>query len=236
MQSLVDPANLARHPENWIAGVEHPSLPPQPAMWRHPPQVDPPLSPHQLQLNPFLEHRRFGEPPIQHDLRCFYLEDPQVILGELPPNGDTIVRPRVLCFSMLGPNGAQPATYPGVRSMKITMLADDSLPVFPWPFIVHAHHDALPVTVRDVLIAVTENFKQRLTQEEVDSMSLGRQQLVNYAYWARIHWTRGRTSAVSEEDLINGLRRVDYLGTNYIFRGLEPAPDGEGFTLFVGAP
>ena len=130
MQSLVDAAGVP-HPENWIAGVEHPSLPPQPSLWRHPPQHDAPPSPSELQLNPFLEHRRYGMTPIQYDLRWFHFDDPLVVLGELPPNGDTSLWPEIVYFSLQGPNGAQPATYPGVNSMKITMLADDTLPVFP---------------------------------------------------------------------------------------------------------
>ena len=36
------------------------------------------------------------------------------------------------------------------------------------------------------------------------------------------------------DDAIPGLRRVDFLGDRYMFRGLEPAPDGDGFMMYFG--
>lgn len=162
-----------------------------------------------------------------YDLRWHNPEQPQVELGEEVPESDT-ERPRAILFDVSGPNGAQPATHPGVSEMKITMLADDALPVFPWPFIVNAHHDALPVTMCDVIMALVDNFKERMTQAEVNSLDPRRKQIMEQAYWNRL-----TAMAISNDD---GIRRVDYLGGNYMFRGLEPAPDGEGFMLFVGAP
>lgn len=219
-----------RYPERWIPGVEYPSLPPRPALW-------PPLSPHsvfppasELQLNPLLAHRPFGAPAVQWDLRMVDADSmPHVNLGDAPPpfdSDDTLSIP--IPLELRGPNGAQPATYPGVRSLSITVLADDPLPVFPWPFIVNSHHETLPVTICDVMCAIKDNFEEHMTQEEVDSLTLPRKDIVFDAY-------RARTVSLwkSVED---GVRRVDYLGPNYMFRGLEPTPDGEGFMIFVGPP
>ena len=64
-------------------------------------------------------------------------------------------------------------------------------------------------------------------------MEVGRD-VLKASYWIRTQDRDGEESVTVDE--ADGLRRLDYLGSNYIFRGLEPAPDGEGFILFMGAP
>ena len=135
-------------------------------------------------------------------------------------------------FCADGPNGAQPATYPGVPSLRITALAGDWHQSFPWPVTVFARHEALPVCVKDVLDALLANFEERLWDEEVCAMSYWRMALTHEAYWRRLKLEVGGRRPPRDD----GLRRVDYLGDAPFFRGLAPAPDGEGFMLFVGPP
>lgn len=229
MRSLTGPDGRGI-PENWIARLEHPSLPPRPTLWPTPPctPLPPssalPLPPHALQLNPFLEHRRTGKPPVVLDVR---MPAQLIFLGEVAPIPEDPV-PGLVPFNPDGPNGAQPATFPGVGALTVTALADDPLAAFPWPFIVLNHHAALPVTVQDVLSSVVANFAERVTQEELDALMAPRREQVYRAYWQRVGELR-----FSEED---GVRRVDYLGDRYMFRGLESMPDEEGFMIFFGPP
>ncbi|KAI0338067.1 hypothetical protein BDW22DRAFT_1338605 [Trametopsis cervina] len=208
-------------PERWVPRLEHTSLPPRPALWSTPPSTPSTPNALSLQLNPFLEHRRTGVPPMTFDIR-FML--PSIILGETADPDSKYVM-----FNAEGPNGAQPATYPGVGALSITALADDMVLAFPWPVIAVARHAALPVTVRDVCDAVYQNFQEFMMKEELDALSKQRRGQVMRAYEERVrdlpHTTR--------ED---GVRRVDFLGDRCVFRGLEPTADGEGFVMFVGPP
>lgn len=135
-------------------------------------------------------------------------------------------------FGVDGANGAQPATYPAVSCLRITALADDWHAVFPWPMTVFSRHEALPVSVKDVLNALVANFEARLWNYEVQQMSDGRKALMNEAYWRRMKLEVGGKTPPKDD----GLRRVDYLGDASFFRGLAPAQDGEGLMLFVGPP
>ena len=237
----------ARHPERWVPRVEHPSMPPRPDLWPTPRMTfDPP--PATLQLNPFLVHRLTGRPPLHFDVR-YRLED--ILLGERPPSSrssgsasssghgharrlsaDERAQPRRVDFWADGPNGAQPATYPGVPRLKIRLLAGDARPSFPWPVTVLPAHTSLPVRVHDVLAALKENFDERLDDTDVAALSADRRGMVHQAYWRRVRTPVG--GVLPPED--DGLRRVDYLGDAIYFRGLEPSPDGEGFVLFLGPP
>ena len=237
-----------RHPENWVPRVEHPSLPQRPDLWPTPQLTYDPL-PDVLQLNPFLVHRLTGRPPLHYDLR-YRLED--IILGERPPEPHAPARahsasasagtsaearanrarPRRVDFWADGPNGSQPATYPGVPRLRISALAADPGAEWPWPVTALPHHERLPVLVRDVLAALKENFDERMTEEEVYALSDDRRTRLYQAYWRRVRTPVG--GCLPAED--DGLRRVDYLGDQTYFRGLAPAPDGDGFILFMGSP
>jgi len=154
-----------------------------------------------------------------------------ILLGELPAaEGDD--EPWRVPFFSEGPNGSQPATYPPVSSLHISALADDTFAKFPWPMTVIPHHPSLPVQVKHVLNACIANFEERMTQEEVDALSDERKRQTFRTYWERVRsMVAGR---IPGDD--DGLRRIDYLGDRAFFRGLEPAPDGDGFMLFVGPP
>ena len=244
------------HPERWIPRVEHPSLPPRPDLWPTPQLSSLDLPPEALQLNPFLRRTLVGRPPLHFDLRA-RAED--ILLGvgapELGPSTSTSAGPStsatapyagtlfgasrrrasgtLVDFYVDGPNGAQPATYPGVPSLKISALAGDPKAVFPWPVTVIAHHERLVVQVADVLHALIANFEELMFPEEYEELSEDRQGLVAHAYRRRIRRPVG--GVLPPED--DGLRRVDYLGDATYFRGLAPVGDGsDGFMLFLGPP
>ncbi|RPD60363.1 hypothetical protein L226DRAFT_216756 [Lentinus tigrinus ALCF2SS1-7] len=240
------------HPERWVPRVEHPSLPPRPDLWPTPQVESLELPPEALQLNPFLQHKLVGRPPLHFDLRYRAAD---ILLGAGGPEFGPTISMNVMStsagpstsatapferrapaalvdFYLDGPNGAQPATYPGVPSLKISALAGDPNPVFRWPVTVIAHHERLVVQVADVLHAVLANFEERMFQEEVDELSEDRQTIVAHAYKRRLRLPVG--GVVPPED--DGLRRVDYLGDSTYFRGLAPAGDGDGFMLFLGPP
>lgn len=226
MRSVTGPDGRAI-PENWIARLEHPSLPPRSPLWPTPPSTPSPLPPPlpaELQLNAFLQHRRTGKPPMIFDVRMI---ERTVFLGEVPPIPEDNT-PGLVPFHTDGPNGGQPATYPGVSALNITALADDPLGEFPWPFIVLAHHPSLPVTVQDIIVAILANFQECVTEDEVNSLTAARRDQVYRAYWQRV-----KELMLAEDD---GIRRIDYLGDRYMFRGLEPAEVGDGFMIYFGPP
>lgn len=211
-----------QHRERWVPRTEHRTLPPFPNVWRHPPlSVSPPLS--QVQLNPFLVHRKTGRPAMLVDIR---LNEDGLLLGEQAGLLPSIRCPVPFCIE--GPNGAQPATYPGLTSMNITAIADDALGQFPWPFVVSQHHPSLPVTMEDFLYSLLFNFRAFLKHTEIDNIPDGRRAMINQAYFRRLQCT-----GMPNND---GLRRSDYFGDRYQFRGLEPAPDGRGYIMFFGLP
>jgi hypothetical protein len=225
MRSVQGP-NGSQHPEKWIPRLSHPALPPRPSLWSTPPASPLPSTPtaSQLQLNPFLEHRRTGVPPFIFDIRFLITT---IILGQAVPDGGG--DPFYVMFEPDGPNGAQPASYPGVSALSITALADDMMTQFPWPATALSRHGSMPLTVRDVLDAVYKNFQEYMTKDELLSLTGLRKSQVMRAYQQRLR----DLPNLSPND---GVRRVDFLGDRYIFRGLEPTEDGEGFVLFVGPP
>lgn len=215
------------YPERWISRVEHPSLPPRPTLWPTPPPSPrpPPLPSSQIQLNPFLVHRVTGKSPIKFDMRS-RSQDNVEMGDECPREGDESRTPAFVLMHPRGPNGAQPATFPGVAEMRIVALAGEPLAHFPWPFTVHAR-DGLPVTVQDVLFSLLINFAQFMTADEVAEFNERRRETIRIAYDRRLREKRFREDG-------EGLRRIDFLGDRIMFRGLEPAPGGEGWMMFVG--
>ncbi|OCH94008.1 hypothetical protein OBBRIDRAFT_216325 [Obba rivulosa] len=214
------------HPANWQARIEHPSLPPRPSLWPTPPSSPhPTLRTTELELNPFLEHRLFGQPAITFDLRG---AAHAVFIGDFDPPWPNPEQPAVL-FETDGANGCQPATYPGVSELRIVALADDPLGHFLWPFTVVPHHPSLPVLVKDVIEAILANFNEFMTKEEFNGLSDGRKEQLMTTYWSRVFkMVNGKIPGADD-----GLRRTDYLGESRFFRGLEPMKDGSGFVLFL---
>ena len=92
------------HPENWVAGLPHPSLPPKPVYWRTPEINEISPAPWECQLNPFLEHTRAGLPMLCFDVR---LGEESIIFE----TGD------VRHVPVSNSNLYQPATYPFVTEV-----------------------------------------------------------------------------------------------------------------------
>ncbi|EJF58385.1 hypothetical protein DICSQDRAFT_139466 [Dichomitus squalens LYAD-421 SS1] len=250
------------HPERWIPRVEHWSLPPRPSLWPTPRQrYDPlpqelqlnPFLEHRLVGRPLIhfdlrmraEDITLGERPPPPSVNPYTSarsgadnghNSLSVVVSANPTsessNRDENDRRRIIPFWCDGPNGAQPATYPGVPRLRITGLAGDPQHEFPWPVTVMPHHEALPVLVCDVVNALIANFEERMTVEEIEALSEGRKIMLYQAYWRRIRFSVGGTMPPDDD----GLRRVDYLGDAVYFRGLEPHPRGDGFMLFMGPP
>ncbi|OBZ67646.1 hypothetical protein A0H81_12072 [Grifola frondosa] len=215
----------------WVPRSEHPALPPRPPLWpTPPPSPRPKYRPSELQLNPFLKHRHAGPPPMICDLRE---SDIMITLGSHPAESADTYDPQGSSM-MFGPdssNGMQPATYPGVTEMRISALADDTHRHFPWPLVVVPHHPSLPVMVKDVVNAIIANFEEFMTIEEVCALDPVRRVHIYEAYYRRVrHMLNGKILGDSD-----GLRRIDYLINTTFFRGIEPAPDGHGFIMFLGS-
>ncbi|KAF4586911.1 hypothetical protein EYR40_010928 [Pleurotus pulmonarius] len=201
------------HPERWISGTQHPALPPRPTRWKEPNPQDPLPFPWECQLNPFLEHRLFGPMSLWFDVR----EDPSMLCyGTV----DTMIP--------LSPaDRMQPATYPFLTHMFINAIGDDPIQPFLWPFMVR---NPKGIKCEDVYNAVYENFQEYVSQSEYDDWPQVRQVQCTQSYGAR-HSSR----ANRESGFVEGIRRVDYLGDNIMFRGLEPNPNIDGWVMRGGS-
>ncbi|KAG6809325.1 hypothetical protein H0H92_000697 [Tricholoma furcatifolium] len=204
-QSLWDESGF--HPERWIPGLQHPAIPPRPERWKVPPIGASLPFPWEVQLNPLLQHNTFGRPPLDWDISIR-----EINLGR---TGDVMI-------PSMDPDRAQPATYPFVTHMYISSVGDDPYPEYFWPFFVVNEYG---VTVGDVVDAIYENFQQYLEFAEYQSWSslMMRQKTTQVAFEMRRNRFRPE-----------GARRIDILGTQCLFRGLEPHPNHEGWTLFFG--
>lgn len=104
--------------------------------------------------------------------------------------------------------------------MYINAIADDPLPVFPWPIMVY---NPRGIKCEDVFEAIYLNFQQHVALSEFESWDGTRQNPAKLAFEAR--WGQVRDDR---------MRRYDFLGTHCMFRGLEPHPNREGWMMFVG--
>ncbi|KAG6865498.1 hypothetical protein C0991_002097 [Blastosporella zonata] len=197
------------YPDRWIRGLQHPALPPRPTRWKDPPKDAPLPFPWHCQLNPLLQHFTFGRPPLDWDI-CFNPE--RCFLGR---TGEANI-------PASDADKAQPATYPFVTHMYINALGDDPYPEHFWPFYVVNEHG---VTVGDVLNQIYENFQQYTS-------------IFEYRSWrnllSRQHTTQVAFEMRGGHALDSKARRLDILGTQCQFRGLEPHPNREGWTMFLG--
>lgn len=203
---LRSPGKSAGHPERWIPGLEHPSLPPRPSRWIESKPGEPLPFPWECQLNPFLQHLPYGPPPL-----CWNL-------GK-PPSGVMFGKTEA-AIPLNAADKAQPATWPFVTHMYINAIAEDPVPTFRWPFMVF---NPRGITCGDVFETIYQNFQEHVSASEYQSWEDIRQRPASLAFQARnggIHNDR--------------LRRVDVLGTHHMFRGLAPHPNREGWTMFVG--
>lgn len=203
--SLRTPGGI--HPERWIRGIEHPSLPPPPTGWTLPGPGEPLPFPWECQLNPFLEHAVCGPAPVYWDIRSGGLT---ILYGG----------PVDVAVPLSAADLAQPASHPLLTHMFISGLALTDAR-FPWKFMVV---NTTGIRVRDVFTAIIENFKHFVFLKEYERWSSTRQKR------AELEW-RLRGGELTQD----GLRRIDYLCGQLFFRGLAPNPDRTGWVLYVGA-
>jgi hypothetical protein len=177
-----------------------------------PPSPGEPPFPWECDLNFFLKHRSVGLYPLLFDITQ---ETSRIVF--LPPQGQTI--------HAWPADMAHPASQPFITHMPICALADDTAPVFPWPFTVY-NPDG--ISCADVFEEVFLNFNQPVSQEEYETWTKMRQDNAAGTYYQRIRRSQESTGG-------HGLRRVDYLGGRVMFRGLEPSPEKDGtWIMFTG--
>ncbi|KAK7685510.1 hypothetical protein QCA50_011375 [Cerrena zonata] len=137
VEGLYDPDG-SFHPARWVSRAEHPMLPKRPDLWPTPHASLTNLTyktPSELILNPLLEHRKLGRPPLLFDIRMG-LEN--ILIGG--HEGHDWLNPHLGANSS---NAYQPATFPGVSAMSINLLAEDTRTTFAWKFTVLPHHPSL---------------------------------------------------------------------------------------------
>lgn len=194
------------HPEYWVRGTEHPTLPPRLPLWNTPRMGEALPFPSECQLNPFLEHTLFGSTPLLWDLRN---------RRPLYPRANVDTDP----LEYLSPaDSSQPATWPFVTHLYINAIADES--VFPWPIMVT---NPCGVKCRDIFNAVWRTFQEPMSQDEINSLSKQRRKHSFLTYHSQ-----------GVGDRPKHLIRLDYLCQRTRFRGLEPNPNGEGWVMFLG--
>ncbi|KAI0364595.1 hypothetical protein BV20DRAFT_974253 [Pilatotrama ljubarskyi] len=144
----------------------------------------------------------------------------------------------------------EPATYPAVRRMTITC---DRLP--EWPIVLEPHStsrersrerspflnvpaaaaDDTPITVYDVLMAIHRTMQRQISHVDWARLTRAQTYDISAAYTRRC---RTFPSAAAFEEA-QGVRRVDYLLDQYMFRGLVRDNVQDGFSkmkLMVGPP
>ncbi|KAJ7646285.1 hypothetical protein DFH06DRAFT_576659 [Mycena polygramma] len=205
--SLLSPCGRI-HPECWVRGLQHPSLPPPPSeLWSLPGPGEPLAFPWECELNYFLKPTVSGPAPVHWNIRS---GTRTVAYGG--PNNVTI--------PLSKPELAQPATHPLVTHMYISGVACTD--GFPWKFMVVNLNG---IRVHDVFDAIHDNFQRFVHRAEYNNWSAQRQHRAELEYNLRGGPQKGD----------DGLRRLDYLCGQLFFRGLEPSADRTGWTLYVGS-
>ncbi|KAJ6493440.1 hypothetical protein C8R45DRAFT_187581 [Mycena sanguinolenta] len=195
------------HPELWVRGLQHPSLPPRPTEWSIPRPGEPLPFPWECHLNRYLKRAVTGSAPLYWNLRA---GNRAILYGG--PNDVTIP----LTVTDL----AEPATHPLVTHMYISAVACTDAG-FPWKFLIVNLNG---IRVRDVVNAIVDNFHCFVFRSEYDNWGKARQRR------AELEWSlRGGPSTD------DGLRRLDYLCGQTCFRGLEYNPDRTGWILYMGS-
>ncbi|TFK82972.1 hypothetical protein K466DRAFT_568118 [Polyporus arcularius HHB13444] len=189
------------------------------------------------QIHPLLDGESMAGPKLLFDL-SYHTFSPQRITSYNQTSGTPLTLDDLL----------EPATYPPVRRMTIK-----SELISEWPIVLEPHttsrersrerspflsvspreaEDA-PITVYDVLMAIYRTLQRRITQTDWARLSARQVNTISAAYTRR---SRTYPSAQAFEDA-QGVRRVDYLGEQYMFRGIMRESVQDGFSkmkLLVG--
>ncbi|KAJ7744200.1 hypothetical protein B0H16DRAFT_995771 [Mycena metata] len=204
-RSLLSPGGNV-HPELWIRGLEHPSLPPRPTGWPLPTPGKPLPFPWECELNPFLVRTDCGPAPVYWNIRSSELA---ILYGG----------PIDVSVPLSGADLAQPATRPFVTHMYISGLALAESG-FPWKFMIK---NVNGTRVRDVFRAIMDNFQEHVSRAEFEGWTPERQRRVDLEWKMRGGQRAG-----------DGVRRVDYLCGQLCFRGLSWNQDRTGWVLHAG--
>ncbi|KAI0737781.1 hypothetical protein C8Q80DRAFT_1114587 [Daedaleopsis nitida] len=183
------------------------------------------------QIHPLLNGENAAGPKILFDL-SFHTFNPQRITSYSQTSGTPVTLEELL----------EPATHPPVYHMRIVC---EQLP--DWPIVLEPHTtarereressspflsarvparaaDEAPITVYDVLMAVHRTVQRRIAQTDWVRLTRRQTNAISAAYTRRC---RTYPSAQAFEEA-QGVRRVDYLFDQYMFRGImrENAQDG----------
>ena len=123
-------------------------------------------------------------------------------------------------FTMISPDELrQPATNPSIWRMRII---HEVIP--QWPIDVGLHTTVeSPITVGDVLYTVHSSLGQKITHRDWDHLAISEQTEIACTYTRRYMSMPSTIGAGA----VQGVRRVDYLGENHVFRGLVRNHDEE---------
>ncbi|KAI9462542.1 hypothetical protein F5148DRAFT_1150473 [Russula earlei] len=109
-------------------------------------------------------------------------------------------------------NGRQePATFPRVTEVRLVSR------VFPWTVNVHATNRAVGITCGDLVEQLSDHLQRRLRKEDYESASGARRRAIRDAY----HHNRSRSAGVPGGQLGDGLKALDWLGTQTMFGGVR---------------
>ncbi|KAF5353178.1 hypothetical protein D9757_012653 [Collybiopsis confluens] len=104
-----------------------------------------------------------------------------------------------------------PATFPRITSMRL-------LPnILPFTIDVFARDPDVGITCGDLIDAISDSMRKHAGQADFDSLSASRKKTVSEAY----RHNRSRAHGVPGGALGEGLRRLDFLGTDTMFGELE---------------
>ncbi|KAJ3891342.1 hypothetical protein GG344DRAFT_77027 [Lentinula edodes] len=107
-----------------------------------------------------------------------------------------------------------PATFPRITSLRL-------LPnLLPFTIDVLARNPDIGVTCGDVIDAISDSMRKHSGQSDFDSLPADRKRKVSEAY----RHNRSRAPGVPGGSLGDGLRRMDFLGTETMFGGIREDP------------
>lgn len=199
------------HPERWAYRYEHPCLPPRPAAWKGVIPGQPLPFPWEVHLNPALQHIPMRTPTLWWELR-----------GSLNPLW--VDGPGGSSFRIAHEDWAQPATQPFLTHMTIVGIADCGIGMHLFN---HTIHNPYGIIIEDIVKNVQANMQQNVDIDELAMFKKRRRGNIKRA-------TQRRVREVGPHSASNSMKRVDLLGERYMFYGLEPSPDKDGWIMFVG--
>lgn len=109
-------------------------------------------------------------------------------------------------------NGRQePATFPRVTELRLVSR------VFPSTVDIRATNRAIGITCGDLIEQLSDYLQRRLRKEDYESAPPARRRAIRDAY----HHNRSRTMGVPGGQLGDGLKALDWLGTQTMFGGIQ---------------